>query len=84
MADSAGCRGAVVVVREIGGPLEAERALIESNRQRVKTTSEVMREAEQLKRIIAEEAKRRMLAGTTEDGAGGRGRGAGRGVKSLP
>ncbi len=33
-----------------------------------------MREAEHLKRIIAEEARRRMLAGVTEDGAGGRGR----------
>lgn len=47
--------------------------LIESNRQRIKTMRETMREAEHIERIIAEEAKRRMLAGTTEDGAGGRG-----------
>ena len=33
------------------------------DRQRVKTHSEVLREAEQLKYIIAEEARRRMLAG---------------------
>ncbi len=37
------------------------------NRQRVKTASERMREAEQLGRIIAEEARRRMLAGKPAD-----------------
>jgi len=44
--------------------------LIDSNCQRVKTASETMREAEQLKRIITEEARRRMLAGRDEHGAG--------------
>jgi len=62
-----------VIVREIDNPLEAERVLIESNRQRDKTTSEVMHEAEHIARIIAEENRRKMLAGVTEDGAGGRG-----------
>ncbi len=63
-----------VIVRAIDNPLEAERVLIESNRQREKTPSEMMREAENLTRIFAEEARRRMLAGITEDGAGGRGK----------
>ena len=48
-----------VIVREIGDPLEAERIIIESNRQRKKTASEVMRESEQIERIIAAEAKAR-------------------------
>ncbi len=52
-----------VIARDVGDPLEAERLLIESNRQRVKTHSETMREAERLKGIIAEEAQRHMLAG---------------------
>ncbi len=47
--------------------------LIESNRQRDKTASEVMHEAEHIARIIEEENRRKMLAGVTEDGAGGRG-----------
>jgi len=62
-----------VIVRTIGDPLEAERILIESNRQREKTPSERMHEADHLTRIFAEDARRRMLAGVTEDGAGGRG-----------
>ena len=51
-----------VIVREIDNPLEAERVLIESNRQREKMASEVMREAENFERIIAEENRRKMLA----------------------
>jgi len=63
-----------VIVRDIDNPLEAEQVIIESNRQREKTASEVMHEAENFERIIAEENRRKMLAGVTEDGAGGRGR----------
>ena len=63
-----------VIVRDIGDPLEAERILIESNRQRAKTPSERMHEADNLTRIFAEEARKAMLAGVTEDGAGGRGK----------
>jgi len=67
-----------LIVREISDPLEAERILIESNRQRDKTPSEVMREADSLTRIFAEEARRRMLPGkaaapvaTLPQGSGG-------------
>jgi hypothetical protein len=42
-------------------------------RQREKTMSERMHEADNIERIIAEENRRKMLAGVTEDGAGGRG-----------
>ncbi len=56
-----------VVVRHVDEPLEAEHVLLESNRQREKTYSERMREAEHIKRIVAEEAKRRMLAGRATD-----------------
>jgi hypothetical protein len=52
-----------VSVRAIDHPLEGERVIIESNRQREKTMSERMHEADNIERIIAEEAKRRMLAG---------------------
>jgi len=62
-----------VIVRAIDNPLEAERVLIESNRQREKTMSERMHEAENIERIVAEENRRKMLAGVTPDGAGGRG-----------
>ncbi len=57
-----------MIVRAIDNPLEAERVLIESNRQREKTMSEIMREADNLTRIFAEEAKRRMVAGQTTGG----------------
>jgi len=56
-----------VIVRDIGDPLEAERILIESNRQREKTASERMHEADNLTRIFAEEARRRMVAGKAPD-----------------
>jgi len=62
-----------VIVRAIDNPLEAERVLIESNRQREKTMSERMHEADNIERIIAEENRRKMLAGVTAAGAGGRG-----------
>jgi ParB-like chromosome segregation protein Spo0J len=52
-----------VIVRQIDNPLEAERVLIESNRQREKTVTETMHEAEHIARIIAEENRRKMLAG---------------------
>jgi ParB-like chromosome segregation protein Spo0J len=52
-----------VIMREIDNPLEAELVLIESNRQREKTASERMHEADNLTRIFADEARRRMLAG---------------------
>jgi len=64
-----------VIVRAIDHPLEAERVIIESNRQREKTMSERMHEADNIERIIAEEARRRMLAGQTSGGkTAGRGR----------
>jgi len=53
-----------VIVREITDPLEAESILIESNRQREKTLSDRMREAENLTRIVAEEAKAQQGART--------------------
>ncbi len=62
-----------VIVRAIDNPLEAERVLIESNHQREKTMSERMHEADNIERISVEENRRKMLAGVTEDGAGGRG-----------
>ena len=62
-----------VIVRAIDNPLEAERVLIESNRQREKTMSERMHEADNIERIIAEENRRKMIAGVTADGGGGRG-----------
>jgi len=59
----------------IDSPLEAERVLIESNRQREKTTSEVMHEAEAIARIIEEENKRAILVGASAGGkTAGRGR----------
>ena len=55
--------------------LEAERLLIESNRQRVKTEDQKNREAVELLRIETELAKQRMLAGkadpTRKSGEGG-------------
>jgi len=56
-----------VIVREITDVLDAERILIASNDQREKTASERMHEADHLTRIIAEEARRRMLAGKQTD-----------------
>jgi len=63
-----------VIVREISDPLEAEIILIESNRQREKSASEVMREAEHMAFIFAEQARKAMFAGVTKEGAGGRGK----------
>jgi len=54
-----------VVVRAIDNPLEAERVLIESNRQREKTASERMHEAENIERIEAARSKERQ--GTRTD-----------------
>lgn len=56
-----------VIVREIDDPLEAEIILIESNRQREKTASDIMREAERLRDIEREKARKRMLAGKAAD-----------------
>ena len=64
-----------VIVRQIDNPLEAELVIIESNRQREKTASEVMHEAENIGRIEREYAKRRMLEGAA---AGGQTAGKGR------
>jgi len=58
-----------VIVREITDPLEAERILIESNRQRKKTASEVMREAQHSQRIEAAWAKERQRAAAEETNA---------------
>jgi len=55
-----------VIVRQIDNPLEAELVLIESNRQREKTPSERMHEAEQIHRIETAKAKARMLAGKAD------------------
>lgn len=55
-----------VIVREIADPLEAERVIIESNRQREKTPSEVMREADHIGLIETAKAKARMLAGQAD------------------
>ncbi len=76
-----------VVVREVGDPLEGERVLIESNRQRVKTASEVMREAKEFKRIIERQAQQRQDEGRAKGGkAAGRGRpkGSDSSVATLP
>ena len=67
--------GATTGEGDIADPLEAESILIESNRQREKTPSERMHEAENLTRIFTEEARREMLAGQT---AGGKTAGKGR------
>jgi hypothetical protein len=56
-----------VIVRQIDNPLEAERVIIESNRQRDKTASERMHEADNLTRIFAEENRKKMLAGKAPD-----------------
>ncbi len=56
-----------VVVRHVDESLVAELVLLESNRQREKTYSERMREAEHLERIVAERNRRRMLAGKAAD-----------------
>jgi len=48
-------------------PLEAERLVIESNRQRIKTPEMKAREFKELKRIEEALAKERMLAGTKPD-----------------
>jgi len=69
-----GGRRVPVIVRDIADPLEAERVIIESNRQRDKTPSEVMHEADNLTRIFEEEARRKIL-----EGASGGGQTAGRG-----
>ena len=47
--------------------LDGERIIIESNRQREKTASERMHEADNLTRIFAEEGRRKMLAGKPID-----------------
>jgi len=65
-ARAAGLATVPVVVRTVGDPLEAETVLLESNRQREKTYTERMREADQLTRIFAEEARRRMIAGKAD------------------
>jgi len=57
-----------VIVRAIDNPLEAERIIIESNRQREKTASEVMREADHSGHIEREYARRRMLEGAAAGG----------------
>jgi len=62
-----------VIVRQIDNPLEAERILIESNRQRDKTASEVMREAEHIGRIEAAYAKDRSRASAEQTNAKRRG-----------
>ncbi len=63
VAQAMGLSYVPVVVREIYDPLDAERLLIESNRQREKTTSQIHREADELERIIGTQAKARMSEG---------------------
>jgi len=48
-----------VIVHETPTPLDGERLLLESNKQRIKTASQVVAEGKALERIIAEEAKER-------------------------
>jgi hypothetical protein len=74
VAQALGLAVVPVVVREIADPLDAERVLIEANRQRDKTMSQIHREADELERIIGAQARARMHAGVTPDGAGGRGK----------
>ncbi len=69
VAQAMGLSYVPVVVREIYDPLDAERWLIESNRQREKTTSQVHREADELERIIGAQAQSRMVEGGRRGGA---------------
>lgn len=62
-----------VVVRQIDDPLDSETILIESNRQREKTASEVMREAEHIGRIEEVKAKARQRLAAEETNAKRRG-----------
>lgn len=55
------------ITHHIDDPLDAETVLIESNRQREKTASDIMREAERLRVIEAERARKRQLAGMASD-----------------
>ncbi len=64
-ARAAGLDRVPVIVRAVADPLEAEHLLIESNRQREKTYSERMREAENIERIEAARSKERQ--GTRTD-----------------
>lgn len=74
-AQAAGLPSIPVVVREIADPLDGERILIESNRQREKTTTQRQREADALVRIIGEQARQRMAEGRRRGGQiAGRGR----------
>lgn len=66
VARASGLAFVPVVVREIADPLDGERILIESNRQREKTTTQRQREADELARIIGAQARERMAdAGRT-------------------
>lgn len=55
-----------VIVRAVADPLEAEHVLIESNRQREKTYSERMREADHLTRIGGAQNQARLRAGKAD------------------
>ncbi len=75
VAQEIGLSSVPVMVREVYDPLDAERLLIESNRQREKTTSKIHREAGELERIIGAQAKARMVTGGRIGGElAGRGR----------
>jgi len=74
-ARAAGLATVPVVVRPVSDPLEAEHLLLESNRQREKSYTERMREAEHIERIVAARAKGRQgertdLRATLHEGSG--------------
>lgn len=65
---AAGLAAVPVVVQDIADPLKAEQLLLESNRQREKSYTERMREADHLARIVGERNRARMLAGKADPG----------------
>jgi hypothetical protein len=63
VAQALNLRTVLVVVRELDDPLDGERILIESNRQREKTPAQRQKEASELIRIIGAQGKERMSEG---------------------
>lgn len=66
----AGCADVPVVVVSFADELDERQAIIEHNRQREKTLTQRMREADELHRIETERAKERMRAGGGDQKSG--------------
>lgn len=74
-----------VVVREIADPLDATRLLIEANRQREKSYSQRMREADEWAGVMAAQAQTRMMDGGRRGGQiSKRGTGSGEPIRVAP